>query len=318
MFTRDKLRHKGETHMSHEKTQSKIKLDAKKARWLLEEVEPFMADRPLNKPHVAHLISEMEQGHFLPELTNIMVARLGNKTYRLNGQHTATAVLEMAKQDEDFALQGVTLIMFTVSDEAEMRKLYARVDRGMARTNRDVTISLLAGTSEFSGVSQRVLKLLPIGLAFMRFEDSNKRKLYAGETAALDVQNEFLDRSQHVATFLDKFDARAVHHGHMFRGPVVAALYATFVVDEEDAEQFWRAVATGVGFESETEPAARLRQTLKSVTVGGGVFRSGPKTRIGQEDLYRACLHAWNRYRDGGSFQATLRPTVLKSRPKVK
>ncbi len=302
---------------SHDKTETKIILNAKKAHWLLEEIEPFVADRRLSKPHVAKLVSEMQEGHFMPEITTIMVARLNGTCYRLNGQHTATAVLEMAEKDEDFALPGVTLIIFTVSDEFELRKLYSRIDRGAARTNKDVTTSLLAGTPEFSSVSPRVLRLLPVGLAFMKFEDSNKRKLYAGETGALDAQDEFLGLSQRIAAFMDSLDYRAFHHGHMFRGTVVAALYATFAVDEEDAGQFWHAVATGVGFESETEPAARLRQTLKNISVGGGMSERG-KNRLSSEEVYRMCLHVWNRYRDSGSFQTALRPTTLKSRPKVK
>ena len=303
--------------MSSDKKQTKINLNAQKAHWLLNEIESFGADRPLSKPHVAKLVSEMQQGHFMPEITTIMVANLNGATYRLNGQHTATAVLEMNKKNKSFSLPGVTMIDYTVSDESELRKLYARIDRGAARTNRDVTFSFLAGTEEFKGVSKRVLKLLPIGLAFMKFEDSNSRKLYAGETAALDVLGKHLDLSQHIAVFMGALDYKVIHHGHMFRGPVVAALYATFSVDKVDAERFWKAVATGVGFESENEPAARLRQTLKNANLGGGVLQSGPKARIGQEDMYRVCLHAWNRYRNDGSFRATLRPTVLKSRPMV-
>ena len=103
----------------------------------------------------------------------------------------------------------------------------------------------------------------------------------------------------------------------MFRTPIVAALYATFSVDEEDAERFWRAVATGIGFESEAEPAARLRQTLKSIAIDGGMIQRG-KTQLSSEEAYRVCLHTWNRYREGGSFQMALRPTTLKSRPTVK
>jgi hypothetical protein len=303
--------------MSHDKTQTKINFNAKKANWLLSEIEPFIADRPLSWPHVSKLVSEMRQGHFMPEITTIMVANLNGTIFRLNGQHTATAVLEMAKEDAEFSLSGVTLITFTVSDEAELRRLYARIDRGAARTNRDVTISLLSGTADFATVSQRVLKLLPLGLAFMKFDESNRRKLYAGETAALDVQDDLLVLSKKIAIFMDSLDYKSIHHGHMFRGPVVAALYATFMVDEEDAEQFWRAVATGVGFESEAEPAARLRQMLKNISVGGGMTERG-KNRLSSEEVYRVCLHAWNRFREGATFQQALRPTVLKSRPKVK
>jgi len=296
----------------------KINLDAEKATWLLNEIPPFVADRRLSKPHVAKLVSEMCQGHFLPEITTVMVAKFGDVTYRINGQHTATAVLELAKDNPDFMLPDVSLLTFEVRSEGELRKLYARIDRGAARSNKDVVKSILSGTDEFRSVQERVLNLLPLGLAFWRFEDPTKRKLYAGETAALDVQGEYLSLSQLIAVFMGELDYKALHHGHMFRGPVVAAFYATFSVDAVDAERFWRAVATGVGFESEDEPAARLRQLLKNVNIGGGMHQRGSKGALGAEGMYRGCLHAWNRFRTAGEFKAALRPTVLASRPVVK
>jgi hypothetical protein len=228
------------------------------------------------------------------------------------------AVLDVANDNQDFTLSGVTLLTFTVENEVEMRQLYARIDRGAGRTNRDVVISMLAGTSEFTGVNDQVLKLLPLGLAFARFEDSQTRKLYAGESAALDVLGEYLTLSKTIADFMSGLDRKTLHHGHMFRGPVAAALYATFAVDADDALRFWQSVATGVGFESEAEPASRLRQLLRNINIGGGMLQRGSKGILGAEDLYRACLHAWNRFRSHGEFKVALRPTVLASRPAVR
>ncbi len=296
----------------------KIDLTADTARWLLDTVSPFVADRPLIKSHVNKLASEMQNGHFLPDITTIMVAKLGDKAYRMNGQHTATAILQCCEANPDFSVDGVTLLTFTVSDEAELRKLYARIDRGSTRTNSQVTNSLLAGTANFVDVSARVLNLLPIGLAFRLHEDQVKRRLYGGENAALDVQGDYLELSKQVAAFMGGLDHRTGHHGHLFRGPVVGALYATFAIDSEDTERFWRAVATGVGIESEAEPAARLRQLLQNSSLGGGSIFRGTKPLMGAEEAYRVCLHAWNRFRAGDIFKGTLRPTKLKSRPEVK
>ena len=305
--------------MSNDNLKSeKITLDAVKANWLLNEVQSFIADRPLSKPHVAKLVSEMAQGHFLAEITTIMVAKMGEQTYRLNGQHTAKAVLEVANENEMFALSGVTLLTFTVKDEDELRLLYARIDRGAMRNNHDVMISMLSGTADFADVSRRILKLLPLGLAYQRFEDTTQRKLYAGENASRDVLGAYLKLSQRIGAFMGELNYRDIHHGHMFRGPVVAALYATFVVDQDDAERFWQAVATGVGFESENEPASRLRQLLKDAKISGGVYQQSLKRTLGAEDLYRACLYAWNGFRGHRTFKATLRPTTIQTRPVVK
>lgn len=297
---------------------STVTLDAKLASWLLNEIQPFVADRALSKRNVSKLAIAMLQGQFLPDITILAVGKLGDTTYRINGQHTAKAVLDLSDKEPDFAIPGVTLLTFSVDTEEDLRQLYARFDRGAARTNMDVTKSILSGIPEFSGVRERTLKLLPIGLAFRRHQDPGKRQLYSGEMAANDVQGEFLELSQKIAAFLDTFDTRTNHQGYMFRGPVVAALYATFDVDADAAYRFWYMVATGLDIPTLTDPAGRLRQLLMTVNLAGGVKIRGAKSLIGAEYLYRACLQAWNRFRDGKDFGQVLRPTVLTSRPAVK
>ncbi len=305
----------------HPKEQTKVTLDAAKARWLLQDLKQFVADRPMTKSHVAYLASEMQQGRFLPEMTTIVVCQLGNDTYRLNGQHTASAVLKVAEENEKFAVPNVSLVTYCAKSEEELRQLYARIDRGASRTNGQVANSLLVGTEKLGGLSRKVLGLLPVGLSIWQFESSEDRKVYGGESAANDVQGEFIELSQRIGAFMDELIPRSGHHDHMFRGPVIAALYATFSVDAEDALVFWKAVATGVGFESENEPAARLRQMLQNLHVHGGqAVRTNSqkkKPSVGQEPMYRACVHAWNRYRQNGTFEQGLRPNVLKSRPTV-
>ncbi|MFT5849426.1 MAG: hypothetical protein ACI9H6_000234 [Patiriisocius sp.] len=295
----------------------KIMLNAAKANWLLGDVLEFVADRPLSNPHVQHLVAEMQQGRFLPAITTIIVCECNGQTYRLNGQHTATAVLQCAESDDGFALSGITLQTFSAESEGAMRQLYARIDRGAARTNTHVTHSILVGTADFDSFSKRVVKLLPMGLAFYLHENTNKRKLFGGESAALAVQSEYLALSKQVGSFMGGLNYRPSHHGHVFKSPVVAAMFATYAVDPEDAEVFWKAVATGVGFESEDEPASRLNRLLQTSTVGGGYQYRSVKTNIGAEEIFRACLHAWNRYRQGGHFSRTIHATALKSRPKV-
>jgi hypothetical protein len=95
-------------------------------------------------------------------------------------------------------------------------------------------------------------------------------------------------------------------------------MFATFAVDSDDADHFWHSVATGVGFESEDEPASRLRQMLKNANLSGGMQQRGSKGMLGAEDMYRGCLHAWNRYRKGGDFKTVLRPTAYVARPELK
>lgn len=304
--------------MSYDKPEKKIiTLNVSRAKWLLEDVKPFLADRPLSRSHVAKLTAEMLKGRFMPETTTIMVADLRGTLYRLNGQHTATAVLKCLESNPGFSIPGVTLLTYSVSDETTLRQIYARVDRGAARSNGNVAVSILAGVGEFADATKSTLKLLASGLAMFRYEDTNKRNIYSGESSAEDVHGSYLAVSKLVVDFLNGLQ-QTKQHTYVFRAPVVAALYATFAVDADDARLFWKAVATGIGLQSESEPAARLNRTLISCSLLGGHEVRGQKTKIGSEEMYRACLHAWNRFRSNDDIHAPLRPTLLKKRPEVR
>src|SRR5262245_6365516 len=55
----------------------------------------FSSDRPLDDRHVARLLNAMKRGTFLPEQVQIITCTLNGKEYRMNGQHTSWARLEL-------------------------------------------------------------------------------------------------------------------------------------------------------------------------------------------------------------------------------
>jgi hypothetical protein len=79
---------------------------------------------------------------------------------------------------------------------------------------------------------------------------------------------------------------------------IVAALHATFHVNEEEARLFWALVAHG-GIEYEDNaPATVLSEWLKSVKDN-----KDPKKAVRSHSLYQGCVYAWNAYREGKTLR---------------
>jgi len=310
--------------MSQEKTsgaklqkEDLITLDASRANWLMNEVIRYEHDRALVKRDVAVLASHMVQGTFMPEQVTLIVCVLDGETYRMNGQHTSSAVLLCEEQEFPVSFDGVRLHTYVAETMEDMRQLYARLDRGRSRTNAQVVTSLLGGVDGIGDLSPKITKLLPDGLAFWLHENATERNMYAGERAALDVLGEYRPLAEQIGAFLKTLDPKTIHHGHMFRGSVVAALYATFEKDAEAAQTFWNSVARGVGYDSENAPASRLNALLRNTIISGGHISRGQKIAVGAEQLYRSCLLAWNKHREGEEMGQYMRPAAYKYRHKV-
>jgi len=297
--------------MSQEKLikTEEVDLDAATAQWLLTELDDFVADRKTDKSHVAFLMSEMKTGEFKPEITTLATARYDGRQYRINGQHTSKAVLQMQAEQPGFAIPGVRLLTYEVDSDEVLRLLYSRFDRGRSRSGSNVIDSLLLGTPQFEGVKAQVLRLLAAGLALRKHGEKPSYRLYTGAAAAMDVIGADLKLSQKLATFFDGLNTQT--HKHMFRAPVMAAMYETYEVDEGDAEVFWVAVTTGLGLTDENEPAARLRAALQENTI---LSRGGRKA-ISRDQMYRVCIQAWNMFRANDVFTRKISPSTAKKRP---
>ena len=81
------------------------------------------------------------------------------------------------------------------------------------------------------------------------------------------------------------------------RAPIVAALFATFEKSEKDANVFWAIVRDG------GKPPAHPAQMLRNYLTRAKVFTSNTRASrthkpVSCEMMYRACIVAWNAFRD--------------------
>jgi len=239
----------------------------RKANFTHEEAEKllmydeFAGDRPLKNAHVDYLVQSMRRNTFHPEWVNLVICKCDGKTYRMNGQHTAWARLEMPKSWEC----PVTVLEYKAESMDDMRILYASIDRSSPRTRANVITSYLAGTEEFDGVKAVTMRVVPQGFALWFWKTKNERRLHDGDDVAVLLKTDHYDLARKVCSFLDDHTAR--DQRHILRAPVVAAMFATFNKAPQVALEFWGPVAAGTGIEKLGDPRLKLRNELQRSAV---------------------------------------------------
>lgn len=273
--------------------------------------EEFAGDRPLKNAHVDYLVQSMQRGTFHPEWVNLVVCKLDGKTYRMNGQHTAWARLELGKNWECM----VTMLEYKAETMDDMRILYASIDRSSPRSRANVITSYLAGTDEFEGVKATTMRVVPQGFAQWFWKTKTERRLHDGDDVAVLLKTDHYDLARKVCSFLDAHSAR--DQRHILRAPVVAAMFATFNKAPQVALEFWGPVAAGIGIEKLGDPRLKLRNELQRSAVDNGGGALSDKKRVSQEYMFRQCLGAWNAFREGRPLQI-LKAVEKGNRPGVK
>lgn len=290
--------------------QRKVNFDPDEALKLIE-CEEFVGDRPLKQSHVDHLVRHMQRGTFHPEWVTLITCRYNGKVYRMNGQHTAWARLEMPKAWEC----QVLMFEYEAQNEEDMRTLYSSIDRGSPRTKSNIINSYLVGCAEFDGVKAKTLAEVPRGFGLWRWATQHERQQHDGDVIAFLLKSEHYDLAKKVCGFLDKCSVR--EHRHMFRSPVVAAMFATFDKAPQIAVEFWQPVSDGTGLTMRGDARLKLRNELMQTAVGLGTGARSDKERVTQEFMYRICIAAWNAFREGRPLQI-LKATEKGKRTAVK
>jgi hypothetical protein len=93
---------------------------------------------------------------------------------------------------------------------------------------------------------------------------------------------------------------------------VVAAMLATFHVDQEAAKTFWLSVFSGANLSENDSRLLLSRWLLESKAKA----KSKDGTKDSKEDIFLMCLAAWNPYRRGRKLDALRMPRGRK-RPEL-
>lgn len=286
-----------------------VELDHELATNILNMVE-FSSDRPLDNNHVMRLLTAMKRGTFLAEQVQIVTCKFAGKDYRMNGQHTCWARLEM---DEDLKCP-IQHLKYAAKTENDMRRLYASIDRMKARSTGNIVCSYLFDTAEWKAFSKRTLVKVAEALAFWVWESDHQRTMHDGDDRSYLLQTTYFALGQHVAKFLEA--SKGIAGQHVRRRPVVAAMLATFQKAPQIATEFWSAVRDGTGFGSKNDPRLVLRNGLVTSSISTGKGATAEKKSVSAEEIYRWCIHAWNAFRRDDVMKF-LKAPMSSDRPKA-
>lgn len=289
-------------------TKTQVALTHARAEAILNLTE-FSPDRPLRNQHVAYLVNAMRRGTFRQELVSIITCVWNGNEYRMNGQHTNWARLEMPAE---WPCQ-VTLMRYEAETEHDMRRLYGSIDRNAPRTTSNVIVSYLYDTPEFEGFGKSALQLISQGMGQWLWGMHRTKHHDADDRAYLLIKE-----YRPIAVAINGLiGTRADGIEHLYRAPVVAAMFATMNRAVRIAsEQFWPVVGGGIGVTGLSDPRHRLRNLLMTERVARGVRGAGKKGGVTAEDMYRSCIAAWNAFREGRDLQV-LRKSFSGDRPVV-
>lgn len=276
----------------------------------LLQMKEFSPDRPLDDNHVAKLKQAMDRGTFLPEQVTIITCTCDKVEYRMNGQHTSWARLEMPPKYRC----PVTVLRYAAKTDHDMRRLYASIDRNKPRSKGNIIISYLYDTEEWAGFSKGEVRLLAEGLGLWLEASQFQRSMRDGDDRAYLLMTKHYEVGLKVGRFLQNSHGR--DNRHLFRSPVAAAMFATFDVSAAAALDFWNAVRDGTGFNIKTDPRLVLRNGLASASISKGRGFAEGKKSVSAEEMYRWCLQAWNNWRQNKPTKL-LKALLSHDRPKA-
>jgi len=284
-----------------------VTLDHAKALEYLD-LPVFPGEREITDAHVQTLYDEMRKGTFNSLLVVLSSALLDGARFKINGQHTCWAVVNMPAS---FSLK-VREIKYRVNSREQLKLLYGTYDRLRARSDSHMTKVFLADSPLTADLW---MSEVPRGVNAFRhwhMSDPNKRNRTSPDQLAAVIQGEFADLFRTVMLFKQTFGAE---NAFARRIPVMAAMFATFFKLPTKASEFWQPVIDGLGLTAKTDPRYVLRDTLQHA-VSGGSGRGRPSTRLmSVEDQYRVCLLAWNKWRKGETVRVALRVPIERPKP---
>ena len=248
-------------------------------------MEPSPTERLLDPSRIKYLREKAEEGCLVT--FHWASACLGNKTLRMNGQHSSTMLHELNGQFPEGL--KVHRDEYKVEEPGDLAVLFRQFDaRKSSRSSADVSAAYQGLHEDLKEVARPIAKLAIEGIAF------HEKRVIGSRSKLGDDQYSLFSLQQHHPFIRWMGEIYSMKTPEMRIVPVAAAMYATYEVNESEARTFWQQVARG-GIEFEDNaPATILDGWLKLAKSREERARVRPK----QAEYYQGCLYAWNAYRD--------------------
>lgn len=245
---------------------------------------PSPTERVFDPARAKMLREKAEAGQLIN--FNWAIAKMGDKEYRVNGQHSSAVLTELNGQFP----QGLKVHMDTyeVDSPDGLALLFRQFDsRKSGRTPTDVSGAYQGLYPELRDVPRNAAKLAVEGAAWYE-----KKVEGLPAPSGDDVYTLFGKKSLH--NFIKWIgEVFSVKTPELRRQTIVAAMYGTFDKNEAEARKFWMEVSRGGVEYEDNHPTTVLDTFLKSV------FEEKKRWDLNPTNVYQASIYAWNAYREG-------------------
>ena len=273
-----------------------MKLTAKLAQNFME-MESAPNDRTLSERRLAVYSKLLHDGQFRPVTWASALCKETEGLYRVNGKHTSTMFAGLKTLPDFF----VTVEEYECDTLEDVAKLYATFDSALqSRNARDIYLSFAGTISELAAVPAKVVTAAVAGMAFQQYGTNLATTQPAERAENLLEYPEFV-------LWLAKLLGGANSSGnngvktrsnqkalHLYRAPVVAGMFGTWLKAKAAATEFWTAVRDETGAKPDL-PDRKIARWLVTSTLS---HREHGRVRsAGNRETYVKCLHAWNAWR---------------------
>jgi hypothetical protein len=254
-------------------------------------MEASPTERPLNKARVAHLSKKGEDGKLVT--FHWAVAKYNGGTIRMNGQHSSTALCELADGKFPAGLK-VHLDTYEVASKEDLADLFMQFDdRKSGRSTGDVAGAFQGLYSELADVDRGSAKLAIDGVVWWK-HTINGEPIPSGDARYQLFRDERLHGF--VRWVGELFDIKTPE---LKRAQVVSGMYASFNANETEARVFWGQVARGGVEYEDNAPSTMLDNWLK----GAAEREKREALKLKPANFYQGCVYAWNAFREGKNLK---------------
>lgn len=215
-------------------------------------------------------------------------------TYRVNGKHTS---IVFSEQPDPLPELYVIVEHFRCATLEDVARLYATYDDTITtRTSSDINRMFAATDPDLSAIQSKVLNLAVTGMSFQQHREKYCKVRPVDRAEALLVNREFV-------CWLDGIIAGG-DSWHLKRGPVVGAMFGSWMKSRKAATEFWSMVRDNDG----PEQCRKLNTYLNRshISISSGVNKPArDRTTFGS--MFDNCVSAWSAWRKGSSYQPSNR-----------
>jgi len=258
------------------------------------DMTPAPHDRIMRPVRLDVYRKAVSLGLFRPVQWGTALCLADGVTYRVNGKHTSIVFSEQPDPIHELYVTIENYRCDTLQDVARLYATYDTVDQ--SRTPSDINRMFAASDSDLSVITGRVLNLAATGMAFQQHREQYCKIRAVDRAEALIDNREFVCWLDGVLSGGDAW--------HLKRGPVVGAMFGSWLKSRKAATEFWSMVRDNDGPEQCRKLCVYLNRS--HISISSTASRPA-KDRTTFGSMFDNCVSGWSAWRKGTKYQPSNR-----------